>query len=148
MRYNNHPSPPTHTHPPLSLSLSLSLSLTHTHTHSLTHTHTHIHHFTEGEPAVHLDTAASYALIADLLAECTDTPQLYRHVWTAGDFVIWDNRITLHSATDGDKCHGSVSLHPYVHVCMYTRTCVCVRARVPVCSAAFLHLYVGMVLNS
>ena len=27
----------------------------------------------------------------------------YRHTWEAGDFVVWDNRQLLHSATPNDK---------------------------------------------
>ena len=36
----------------------------------------------------------------------TSRSLLYKHVWTRGDFVLWDNRITLHSGCDPDKTFG------------------------------------------
>jgi len=67
----------------------------------------------DGDPAVHLDTAAasSYGLIAKLLAGCTDAPHRYTHVWANGDLVVWDNRVTLHSATDPAKSRGPRLMH-------------------------------------
>ena len=65
----------------------------------------------DGDPAVHLDTASSYDLIAKLLAGCTDAPRRYTHVWANGDLVVWDNRITLHSATDPAKSRGPRLMH-------------------------------------
>ena len=45
------------------------------------------------------------ALIDALIAEVTRPESIYRHRWQAGDFVIWDNRCTLHRGCgyDADK---------------------------------------------
>jgi alpha-ketoglutarate-dependent taurine dioxygenase len=39
------------------------------------------------------------ALLAELLARTTTRERLYRHRWSVGDTVIWDNRGVLHRAT-------------------------------------------------
>ena len=36
------------------------------------------------------------ALLADLLARSTTPERIYRHEWSVGDMVIWDNRGVLH----------------------------------------------------
>ncbi len=46
-----------------------------------------------------LTAAASAALLAELAAHATQDRYVYRHRWTQGDLVIWDNRCTLHTAT-------------------------------------------------
>ena len=38
------------------------------------------------------------ALLADLLARSTTPDRVYRHEWSVGDMVIWDNRGVLHRA--------------------------------------------------
>ena len=38
------------------------------------------------------------ALLADLLARATTPERVYRHQWSVGDMVIWDNRGVLHRA--------------------------------------------------
>jgi alpha-ketoglutarate-dependent taurine dioxygenase len=38
------------------------------------------------------------ALLADLLARSTTEDRVYRHQWSLGDMVIWDNRGVLHRA--------------------------------------------------
>ena len=38
------------------------------------------------------------ALLADLLERSTTPDRVYRHEWTVGDTVIWDNRGVLHRA--------------------------------------------------
>ncbi len=38
------------------------------------------------------------ALLADLLARSTTEDRVYRHHWSLGDMVIWDNRGVLHRA--------------------------------------------------
>ena len=45
------------------------------------------------------------ALIAELIEFATRPENVYRHVWTAGDLVMWDNRCTLHRGRpwDGTK---------------------------------------------
>ena len=40
-------------------------------------------------------------LLLDLMAHATLPQFVYRHVWRPHDFVIWDNRCALHSATGG-----------------------------------------------
>jgi alpha-ketoglutarate-dependent taurine dioxygenase len=42
------------------------------------------------------------ALLADLLARSTTPDRVYRHVWSVGDMVIWDNRGVLHRACPYD----------------------------------------------
>ena len=48
---------------------------------------------------VGMDVAEGRALLAELTAFATQARFVYSHVWTAGDFVIWDNRCTMHRAT-------------------------------------------------
>jgi alpha-ketoglutarate-dependent taurine dioxygenase len=38
------------------------------------------------------------ALLDDLVARSTTTDRIYRHEWSVGDMVIWDNRGVLHRA--------------------------------------------------
>ncbi len=46
---------------------------------------------------------AGRALLGRLLARATRPERLYRHVWSVGDTVMWDNRGVLHRAlTYGD----------------------------------------------
>jgi alpha-ketoglutarate-dependent taurine dioxygenase len=42
------------------------------------------------------------ALLADLLARATTPDHVYRHEWSVGDLVIWDNRGVLHRACPYD----------------------------------------------
>ena len=42
------------------------------------------------------------ALLATLLDHVTQPQFCYRHEWTEGDLVIWDNRCVLHRATPYD----------------------------------------------
>ncbi len=45
-------------------------------------------------------------LLADLMAHATQPQFLYRHIWRPHDFVIWDNRCTMHRARPfDDKTH-------------------------------------------
>ena len=47
-----------------------------------------------------MDPAASEALLRKLYDHSTQNMALqYHHQWRTGDFVIWDNRATLHAAT-------------------------------------------------
>lgn len=51
--------------------------------------------FIDGMPA-----DESEALLRRLYDHCTGTPEFrYDHKWRVGDFVIWDDRATLHAAT-------------------------------------------------
>ena len=65
-----------------------------------------------GAPSLFLGAHASHvvglpmdegrALLAELLAHVTRPEFCYRHEWTEGDLVIWDNRCVLHRATPFD----------------------------------------------
>ncbi len=39
------------------------------------------------------------ALIEELVAFMTGDDFVYRHKWTKGDLLMWDNRCTLHTGT-------------------------------------------------
>jgi alpha-ketoglutarate-dependent taurine dioxygenase len=45
---------------------------------------------------------ASRALLDDLVARATRPERVYRHEWSVGDTVIWDNRGVLHRAVRYD----------------------------------------------
>jgi alpha-ketoglutarate-dependent taurine dioxygenase len=47
---------------------------------------------------VGMDRAESDALLAELLAWTTQPKFMYRHEWTPGDMLIWDNTGVLHRA--------------------------------------------------
>ena len=47
---------------------------------------------------VGMDLEEGRALLADLLERSTDPARVYRHDWSVGDTVIWDNRGVLHRA--------------------------------------------------
>jgi len=51
---------------------------------------------------VGMDLDAGRALLAELLARCTTPDRIYRHEWTVGDTVIWDNRGVIHRAAPYD----------------------------------------------
>jgi alpha-ketoglutarate-dependent taurine dioxygenase len=42
------------------------------------------------------------ALLKELLAHVTQPAFCYRHAWTVGDLIVWDNRCVLHRATPFD----------------------------------------------
>ncbi len=50
------------------------------------------------EHVVGMDADAGRALLDDLLARATAPDRVYRHEWTVGDMVIWDNRGVMHRA--------------------------------------------------
>ncbi len=52
------------------------------------------------ESIAELPEAESNALLAALFAHSEQQALIYEHVWTVGDFVIWDNRCTNHARTD------------------------------------------------
>ena len=43
-----------------------------------------------------MDVDEGRALLEDLLDRATTTDRVYRHTWSVGDTVIWDNRGVLH----------------------------------------------------
>lgn len=47
---------------------------------------------------VGMDLDEGRALLAELLDHSTEADKVYRHVWSIGDTVIWDNRGVLHRA--------------------------------------------------
>jgi alpha-ketoglutarate-dependent taurine dioxygenase len=51
---------------------------------------------------VGMDEAAGRALLDELLNRATTPDRVYRHTWSVGDTVIWDNRGVLHRATPYD----------------------------------------------
>ena len=51
---------------------------------------------------VGMDRDEGKALLADLLARATTPEHVYRHEWSVGDMVIWDNRGVLHRACPYD----------------------------------------------
>jgi alpha-ketoglutarate-dependent taurine dioxygenase len=58
-----------------------------------------------GATASHVDgmeVDEGRALLAELLAWSTTPDRVYRHEWTLGDMVIWDNRGVLHRACPYD----------------------------------------------
>src|SRR6202023_2448332 len=64
------------------------------------------HHRYSGCPSLYLASHASHvigrpveegrALLEELIAFATQRQFVYRHCWTVGDLVIWDNRCTMH----------------------------------------------------
>ncbi len=53
-----------------------------------------------------VDPKESYRILHSLREFATSEPYSYRHKWTVGDTVIWDNRRTLHRATPYDPASG------------------------------------------
>jgi alpha-ketoglutarate-dependent taurine dioxygenase len=49
---------------------------------------------------VGMEAEESDALLDDLLARATRPERVFRHDWTVGDLVIWDNTGVLHRVTD------------------------------------------------
>jgi len=49
-----------------------------------------------------MDLDEGRTLLADLLARSTRPERVYRHEWSVGDMVIWDNRGVLHRALPYD----------------------------------------------
>jgi alpha-ketoglutarate-dependent taurine dioxygenase len=82
------------------------------------------HHPATGRPALFigrhahavpgLDPSASDALLAGLLDHATRPPFTYRHAWTPGDLVVWDNRCVLHRACEWDLAEPRVRRHTRV----------------------------------
>jgi alpha-ketoglutarate-dependent sulfate ester dioxygenase len=51
---------------------------------------------------VGMDPGEGRALLAELLRRATSPDKIYRHSWSVGDTVIWDNRGVLHRAAPYD----------------------------------------------
>jgi taurine dioxygenase len=51
---------------------------------------------------VGLSPAESAQLLKELHDNATADKYIYRHHWSVGDLVIWDNRATMHTRTPCD----------------------------------------------
>ena len=71
------------------------------------------HHPRSGRPSLYFGSkvtigiegwseADARALIGRLARAAARPERIYRHVWSVGDAVLWDNRRTLHAATPAD----------------------------------------------
>lgn len=49
-----------------------------------------------------LDELASHGLIERIMSHAVEPRFVYEHVWRPGDLVMWDNRATMHRATEYD----------------------------------------------
>src|SRR5207237_4147964 len=58
-----------------------------------------------------LDSDESDALLSALLDAACQPPRVYRHRWTPGDLVMWDNRCVLHRACEWDLSEPRVMRH-------------------------------------
>ena len=62
-----------------------------------------------------VDATTSQRIIDALYRHSTRSSAQYRHVWQAGDVLIWDNRVTMHKAD-----HDNLSQHRILHRGMVT----------------------------
>lgn len=53
-----------------------------------------------------MEREAGHALLEDLNARATRPDQVYRHTWTEGDSVLWDNRGVIHRVMPYDPQSG------------------------------------------
>ena len=65
-----------------------------------------------------LEESESDALIDELTERMIQADAQYRHKWTVGDVVIWDNRCSYHLAAgdyppEEDRIHWRVSIHEF-----------------------------------
>ncbi|MEE8287715.1 MAG: TauD/TfdA family dioxygenase, partial [Gammaproteobacteria bacterium] len=51
---------------------------------------------------VGMPETAGKALLEKLFQHSVQPSRIYRHGWRAGDLVMWDNRCTMHHATEYD----------------------------------------------
>ena len=58
-----------------------------------------------------MDDEAGKALIDQLLAHTTQRQFVYTHRWRENDLVMWDNRCTMHRATDFDDLRWKRDMH-------------------------------------
>ena len=93
-------------------------------------------HPTSGRKTLYLASHASHvigmpidegrALLKELIDFATQRRFVYRHQWTRGDVVIWDNRCTMHRATPFDDlkyprdmrratCRENAIVEPFMH---------------------------------
>lgn len=60
---------------------------------------------------VGMDVPDSQAFLGRLVAHATEDRFVYRHRWTKGDLVFWDNRATMHKATPYDDVRYRRRMH-------------------------------------
>jgi alpha-ketoglutarate-dependent taurine dioxygenase len=58
-----------------------------------------------------MDSEASERLIHHLLEACVASERIYRHAWSPGDLLIWDNRSMLHRAQGFDAVFPRIMRH-------------------------------------
>ena len=61
-----------------------------------------------------LDPAESERLLDELVDFACQPPRVYRHAWTPGDAVVWDNRCLLHRGMPWDMREARVMYHARV----------------------------------
>lgn len=61
-----------------------------------------------------VDSRESETFLDGLMAFACQPPRIYRHHWSVGDIVVWDNRCTLHRACPYDMRHPRVMMHTRV----------------------------------
>ena len=63
---------------------------------------------------VDMPRAEGEALLADLEAQATQPPLLYRHQWRVDDVLLWDNRCTMHCVEPYDAAKEKRAVHRVV----------------------------------
>jgi alpha-ketoglutarate-dependent taurine dioxygenase len=61
-----------------------------------------------------MDDADAQAMLEQLLEWACRPPRVYRHRWTVGDIVMWDNRCILHRALPWDMTEPRIMWHTRV----------------------------------
>jgi len=60
---------------------------------------------------IDMDARGSADLLDELYMHCTSEAFIYRHKWTVGDVVFWDNRCTMHFAQPYDDRNYTRHMH-------------------------------------
>ncbi len=60
---------------------------------------------------IDMDARGSADLLDELYTHCTSERFIYRHKWTTGDVVFWDNRCTMHFAQPYDDRNYTRHMH-------------------------------------
>ncbi len=58
-----------------------------------------------GQEIQGMEELASRGLIERIMSHAVEPRFVYEHVWRPGDLVMWDNRATMHRATEYDTAH-------------------------------------------
>ena len=65
-----------------------------------------------------MNESQSYEFLSQLLESITNENQIYRHQWSVGDLLVWDNRCMMHTpteynyATQRRRLHRVIGLQP------------------------------------